>query len=171
MKAGKRGAPAPRPRSGWVSEDDRKTERITLRLDPETMTRLRSFATEHGWTVAQTVAEAFKALDRELKADFEEGRGHMTKEEREKILMAVSFADGGCPSCVRGLIQRLSLLFPDEPFANEFGPVDTSLDRWKRKMHRREWADLGKTPEEIAEEDALLYGVSEVTPSPQRGTP
>lgn len=74
MATKKRGAPAPRPRSGWVSEDDRKTERITLRLDPETMTRLRSFAFEHGWTVAECVKQAFEALDRELQADFKKGQ-------------------------------------------------------------------------------------------------
>ena len=65
----KRGAPAPRPRSGFVTEEQRGTERLTLRLDPDTMDRLRAFAAEHGWTVAQTVAEAFKALERELARD------------------------------------------------------------------------------------------------------
>lgn len=63
----------PRPRSGFVTEEQRNTERITLRLDEETMTRLRSFAFEHGWTVAETVKQAFEALERELEADFEEG--------------------------------------------------------------------------------------------------
>lgn len=65
----KRGATAPRPRSGWVSEDDRKTERLTLRLPPEAMDRLRTYAVEHGWTVSETVAKALEALEREVEAD------------------------------------------------------------------------------------------------------
>lgn len=69
MSGKKRGATAPRPRSGWVSEDDRKTERLTLRLPPEAMDRLRTYAVEHGWTVSETVAKALEALEREVEAD------------------------------------------------------------------------------------------------------
>lgn len=58
-----------RARSGFVTEEQRKTERLTLRLDHDTMDRMRAFAEEHGWTAAQTVAEAFKALERELARD------------------------------------------------------------------------------------------------------
>ena len=69
MAAKKKGGKvAPRPRSGFVTEEQRKTERITLRLDPDTMARLRDFAAEHGWSVSESVTEAFKALERELEA-------------------------------------------------------------------------------------------------------
>ena len=44
MSKGKRGAPAPRPRSGFVTEEMRHTERLTLRLPPETMAVLREAA-------------------------------------------------------------------------------------------------------------------------------
>lgn len=60
---------APRPRSGWVSEDDRKTERITLRLAKVTMGTLLDLAVEHGWTVAETVTKAIEALMREVEKD------------------------------------------------------------------------------------------------------
>ncbi len=62
MAAKKKGATAPRPRSGWVSEDDRKTERITLRLDPERMAFLRSYAAKYGWTLAGAVGNAIDCL-------------------------------------------------------------------------------------------------------------
>lgn len=65
MAAGKRGGEkAPRPRSGYVREDQRGTERVTVRLDPETMARLRGFADEHGWTIAETVTRALELLTR-----------------------------------------------------------------------------------------------------------
>lgn len=69
----KRGASAPRPRSGFVTEEQRHTKRIVLRLDEATDVRLRSFAFEHGWSISETVKQAFEALERELQADFEEG--------------------------------------------------------------------------------------------------
>jgi macrodomain Ter protein organizer (MatP/YcbG family) len=72
MAAKKKGAPAPRPRSGFVTEEQRHTKRIVLRLDPETEQRLRSFAFEHGWSLSETVSEAFKALERELEEEFVE---------------------------------------------------------------------------------------------------
>lgn len=71
MKAAKKKS-APRPRSGFVTEEQRNTDRLTLRLDPEAMTRLRAFAFEHGWTVSQTVAEALGALERELATEHKE---------------------------------------------------------------------------------------------------
>jgi hypothetical protein len=52
-----------------IPEGFRNTEAIKLRLDQETAQRLRSFAVEHGWSLSETVAEAFKALERELDAD------------------------------------------------------------------------------------------------------
>ncbi len=60
MTAGKRGAPAPRPRSGWVSEDDRHTERLTLRMEPAIMKRLREYAGEQGWSLSETVTKALE---------------------------------------------------------------------------------------------------------------
>lgn len=70
MTKGKRGAPAPRPRaSGYVREDQRHTERVTVRLSPETMEQLRDLAAEHGWTVAETVTKAIAALAAEVEND------------------------------------------------------------------------------------------------------
>lgn len=46
---------APRPRSGWVSEDDRHTERLTLRLAPGTMAKLRALADGWGVKVSEAV--------------------------------------------------------------------------------------------------------------------
>jgi predicted DNA-binding protein len=69
VAAKKRGAPAPRPRSGFVTEEQRKTERLTLRLAPKAMGRLHAMASEHGWTVARTVEEALAALVREVEGD------------------------------------------------------------------------------------------------------
>lgn len=69
MAAGKRGAPAPRAHSpgGYIREDERHTERLTLRLPKETMARLRARADERGWKMAELVGEGFEALERELK--------------------------------------------------------------------------------------------------------
>ena len=67
MAAGKkRGAPAPRPRSGFATEEQRKTERLTLRLDRDTMAMLRGYAAELGWDLNKLVAEAIRSFDREV---------------------------------------------------------------------------------------------------------
>lgn len=72
MGSKKRGAKAPRPRSGFVTEEQRNTERLTLRLDPETMSQMRAFAEERGWTIAECVQQAFEALQREYGVDDDE---------------------------------------------------------------------------------------------------
>ena len=69
MAGKKSGVPAPRPRSGFVTEEQRKTERLTLRLDPDTMGRLHSIADELGLSLAETVKQAFEAFERELDAE------------------------------------------------------------------------------------------------------
>jgi hypothetical protein len=63
-----------RPRSGWVSEGDRKTQRLTLRLRPEVMAQLYSLSTEVGEpgteaTYAEVVTQALAALSREMDAE------------------------------------------------------------------------------------------------------
>lgn len=63
MKPAKGGS-TPRPRSGFVTEEQRHTERITLRLDPDAMRRLRSLAERYGWTVSEAVTEALALLER-----------------------------------------------------------------------------------------------------------
>lgn len=57
--------------SGFVTEEQRHTDRITLRLDKVTMNRMRSVAIEHGWSMAETVKQAFEALNRELNEEHE----------------------------------------------------------------------------------------------------
>ncbi len=67
MGAKKRGAPAPRPRSGFVTEEQRNTERLTLRLDPETMSQMRALAKERGWTMAECVQRAWDVFQDALE--------------------------------------------------------------------------------------------------------
>lgn len=72
----KRGASAPRPRSGYVREDQRHTHKVTLQLDDETHTLLLSLATEIGEgdpkrQLSRTVKEALQALSREMDAEVE----------------------------------------------------------------------------------------------------
>ena len=55
--------------SGFVTEEQRHTERINLRLGTLAMARLEAFSEEHGWTFAKTVTEALGALARELAAE------------------------------------------------------------------------------------------------------
>lgn len=55
--------------SGFVTEAQRHTERITLRLGTLAMARLEAFSEEHGWTFAKTVTQALGALERELAAE------------------------------------------------------------------------------------------------------
>lgn len=69
MGAKKKGAPAPRPRSGFVTEEQRHTERLTLRLDKVTMGRIRSIAVELGLSHAKVIKQAFEAFERELDAE------------------------------------------------------------------------------------------------------
>lgn len=69
-----------RPRSGFVTEDQRKTERLTLRLKPEVMALLYSLSTEIGEggtakTYAETIEQALRALDREMAREDEENSG------------------------------------------------------------------------------------------------
>jgi hypothetical protein len=45
----------------YVPDEQRHTERITLRLEPETMSRLRAFATEKESTMADVIANALEA--------------------------------------------------------------------------------------------------------------
>jgi hypothetical protein len=48
--------------SGFVSEEQRHTERLTLRLDPESMAYLEKAAAEMGCTKATAVLLALEAL-------------------------------------------------------------------------------------------------------------
>jgi hypothetical protein len=71
-----KGATAPRPRSGYVREDQRGTIKVTLQLKPEVHTLLLSLATEIGVGdpkrhLSRTVEEALRALDREMTAEVE----------------------------------------------------------------------------------------------------
>src|SRR5262249_30956498 len=61
------GVMAARKRSGFVREDQRKTERLNLRISPEAMQLLASLATEIGdpeepETFAKTIEQALHAL-------------------------------------------------------------------------------------------------------------
>lgn len=75
MAAGKkRGASAPRPRSGYVREDQRHTVKVTLQLTPGAHELLLSLATEIGEGdprrhLAETVWQALQALNREMEAE------------------------------------------------------------------------------------------------------
>lgn len=60
----KRGAPAPRPRSGWVPEDARHTVRLVVRCSPELAERARSTAAERGVTLAAILQAGVEALVR-----------------------------------------------------------------------------------------------------------
>lgn len=76
MAARKKGASAPRPRSGYVRPDQRHTRKVTLELDAETYELLISLATEIGEgdpkrQLARTIKEALVALDREMTAQVE----------------------------------------------------------------------------------------------------
>jgi hypothetical protein len=80
---------APRPRSGFVTEEQRHTERLTLRLKPEVMQLLRSLASEIGEgtkaeTYARTIEEALLALDREMTAESEHNERVMAEKENEQ---------------------------------------------------------------------------------------
>jgi hypothetical protein len=73
----KRGASAPRPRSGYVRPDQRKTIKVTLELRPEVHTLLLSLATEIGEgdpkrQLSRTIEEALHALNREMDRELEE---------------------------------------------------------------------------------------------------
>lgn len=73
----KGGKQAPRPRSGFVTEEQRHTVRVVLRLKPEVADLLYSLATEIGKpgkadTYAETVRQALEALNREMNAESEE---------------------------------------------------------------------------------------------------
>lgn len=67
----------PRPRSGYVREDQRHTKKVTLQLTPEAHELLFSLATEIGVGdpkrhLSKTVTEALQALSREMDLEVEE---------------------------------------------------------------------------------------------------
>ena len=63
----KRGAPAPRPRSGFVREDQRHTERVSVRLRPEIAEVLKAAAEANEMTVSALVEHAVLRLAEELE--------------------------------------------------------------------------------------------------------
>lgn len=74
MVKGKRGAPAPRPRSGFVTEEQRHTERLTLRLDPEAMDLLRAYSKSLGVSMSTIVERALESFKNDplTRADMRE---------------------------------------------------------------------------------------------------
>jgi hypothetical protein len=88
----KRAKKAPRPRSGFVTEEQRNTERLTLRLDPDTMALLRGYAAELGWSLAKVVAESVRAFDREVA----------TEDGGPSMLSEVSSESNGLPTDTEG---------------------------------------------------------------------
>ncbi len=57
-----------------IPEAQRGTERLNLRLDPETMTDIRDMAAECGCSVAQVIESAMMALYR-AKMDLADAKG------------------------------------------------------------------------------------------------
>jgi hypothetical protein len=51
--------------SGIVTEEQRHTKRVVLRLSPEVESELRWFAGERDWSLSETVTRALAALQRE----------------------------------------------------------------------------------------------------------
>ena len=54
-----------------IAEAERKTEALKLRLSPETAGALRAVAAEHGWSLARTVQQAMRALNKSLDEEHE----------------------------------------------------------------------------------------------------
>lgn len=70
MKATKKGgAPTPRARSGWVSDDDRHTVPIKIRCSPELAERARRAAKGNGMTLGELLLLGVLAAEHKGKAE------------------------------------------------------------------------------------------------------
>lgn len=73
MATKKRGASVPRPRSGWVSEDDRSTVQFKIRCSPELAAQARAVAKKRGMTLADVLAAGVASLSNGTPTDGSNG--------------------------------------------------------------------------------------------------